>query len=403
VSKRIALIAATVLAVAGIAVQAANATPLMIVGFNDEANTLYGDADWALPLMQQLHTQMLRVNLYWGGNRYAVAKRKPAHPADPADPAYDWHLYDRLARKASHYGIELMFTIVFTPAWANGGQKPNRAPNAAGLAALHDFAYAAAVRYSGFYTPPVSQQDPSDATSSQPLPWEHYWTAWNEANNPVFLYPQWKKIGRRHGKNVYRVESARNYVKICNAVYSGVHSAPAGGEKVACGVTAPRGNDAPASTRPSTDPLLFMRLLKADGLRRFDAYAHHPYYGFRNEPPTFVPPTRDHAVQLGNINALIAQLTKLYGRKPPLWITEYGYQTKPDPVFGVTYAQQSTWLTQAYEIARRNPRIGMMLWFLLKDDSSIANGWQSGLFTNRGAKKPAFAAFEKEAALFVHR
>jgi hypothetical protein len=75
----------------------------------------------------------------------------------------------------------------------------------------------------------------------------------------------------------------------------------------------------------------------------------------------------------------------------------------PDRIFGVTYAQQAAYLTQAFLIARKNPRIGMMLWFLLKDDSNIPNGWQSGLFTNAGAKKPAFNAFAKTAALFVHR
>jgi hypothetical protein len=398
VSSRVALAAATVLAVAGLAVPAAGATPLMIVGFNDEANTLYGDADWSLPLMQQLHTQLLRVDLYWGGP-YAVAKRKPAHPADPADPAYDWRLYDRLVRKASNYGIQVMFSIVFTPPWANGGRARNVAPTTtAGWNALRGFALAAATRYSGVYVPPVSQQDPTDSTSALPLPWVHYWTAWNEPNNPVFLFPQWRKVGKK-----YRIESARNYAKICNAIYSGVHSALVGGEKVACGVTAPRGNDEPTSKRPSVDPMAFMRAAKAAGLKTFDAYAHHPYYGFPNETPSYKPnPTKTHAIQLGNIDVLIAQMTKLWGRKP-LWITEYGYQTKPqDRLFGVTYAQQAAYLRQAYLIARKNPRIGMMLWFLLKDDAR-PSGWQSGLITNRGVKKPAFAAFEKVAALFIHR
>ena len=36
----------------------------------------------------------------------------------------------------------------------------------------------------------------------------------------------------------------------------------------------------------------------------------------------------------------------------------------------------------------------MMLWFLLKDDPNLG-GWQSGLMTIAGKKKPSFAAFEK--------
>ena len=41
----------------------------------------------------------------------------------------------------------------------------------------------------------------------------------------------------------------------------------------------------------------------------------------------------------------------------------------------------------------------MMLWFLLRDEARIANGWQSGLVTTTGQKKPAFAAFAKLPAL----
>jgi hypothetical protein len=38
----------------------------------------------------------------------------------------------------------------------------------------------------------------------------------------------------------------------------------------------------------------------------------------------------------------------------------------------------------------------MLLWFLLKDDTRLS-GWQSGLMTATGKKKPAFAAFARAA------
>ncbi len=63
-------------------------------------------------------------------------------------------------------------------------------------------------------------------------------------------------------------------------------------------------------------------------------------------------------------------------------------------MIGVTYAKQAAYLTEAFGIARKNPRIDMMLWFLLKDEPNL-NGWQSGLITYRGAKKPAYNAFAK--------
>ena len=69
----------------------------------------------------------------------------------------------------------------------------------------------------------------------------------------------------------------------------------------------------------------------------------------------------------------------------------------PDRLVGVSYAKQAAYLTQAFGIARKNPRIDMMLWFLLKDEPSLA-GWQSGLITAGGKHKPAFSAFMKMAA-----
>ena len=62
----------------------------------------------------------------------------------------------------------------------------------------------------------------------------------------------------------------------------------------------------------------------------------------------------------------------------------------------MSYAKQAAYLTQAFAIARKNPRVDMMLWFLLRDEPSLG-GWQSGLLTASGKKKPAFAAFQKLA------
>jgi hypothetical protein len=144
-------------------------------------------------------------------------------------------------------------------------------------------------------------------------------------------------------------------------------------------------------------PLAFLRAVKKAGLKTFDAWAHHPYYAGPSDEPTTKPVTTrgtpGTAVTLGNINDLIRAVTQLYGNKR-IWITEYGYQTNPpDKVFGVSYAKQAAYLTQAFAIARANPRIDMMLWFLLKDEPSLG-GWQSGLMTAGGKKKPSFAAFQ---------
>jgi hypothetical protein len=96
---------------------------------------------------------------------------------------------------------------------------------------------------------------------------------------------------------------------------------------------------------------------------------------------------------MGNLNLLMSQITKLYGPKH-LWITEYGYQTNPPDktIFGTTWAKQALYMKQAYALARKNPRIDMMLWFLVRDEPNIG-GWQSGLETVAGKKKPSWDAF----------
>ena len=58
----------------------------------------------------------------------------------------------------------------------------------------------------------------------------------------------------------------------------------------------------------------------------------------------------------------------------------------------MSWAKQAQYLTQAYAIARKNPRIDMMLWFLARDEPSLA-GWQSGLETRSFQKKPAWSAY----------
>jgi Glycosyl hydrolase catalytic core len=356
----------------------APSAPGMLIGLAEEPETLYGNPTATFPVLDSLHTQVLRLDLYWGG-ALGVAKQRPFDGADPNDPAYTWAAYDRVIAFANRSKIQVLLTIYGTPGWANGGKGLNVAPTS--FDELRKFAFAAATRYSGTWT-----------ANGNALPAVHLWTAWNEPNNPVFLRPQYRRSGGR-----WVMQSARDYARICNAVYTGVHAALVDEDRVACGLTAPRGNNDPNSARPSVSPINFLQNLRKAGLKRFDAYAHHPYYTYPGETPTTKPKgarPRSTRITLGNIDQLIAEVTRLYGKRP-LWITEYGYQTNPpDGLFGVSYAKQAAYLKQAFAIARKNPRIEMMLWFLLKDEPVIS-GWQSGLMTAGGKKKPAFTTFRR--------
>jgi hypothetical protein len=381
VRKRLAfvgLVAVALAIVAGLVTPSAQPRQTsrnLIVGIFDEQET-FGDPTWAFPQYKLLGVEALRVNLYWGGASGVARKKRPANARNPNDPAYDWTIYDTMVKQSADNKIKPVFSILWTPSWA--GRAKNMAPRR--LVDLRNFAYAAAKRYSGSFHP---------TPDAPPLPAVRFWTAWNEPNNPVFLKPQFQKISR----SKYRLSSPRIYAGMCNAIMAGVHLTGLANEKVACGVTAPRGNNTGTQPRASVSPLIFLRGLRR-AHARFDVYAHHPYYQHPTESPR-KPPPGPRAVTLGNINELLRELKRLYGNKH-LWITEYGYQTNPpDRNFGVSWAKQARYLSQAYGIARANPRIDMMIWFLVKDEARIGNGWQSGLYTATGRRKPSWQAFRR--------
>ena len=388
-SNRVLLVLATLSAVAGVAAatstSAASAPSTsgagyrtlasgMLVGFYDDAQ-VYGRTAWAFRQLRSLRAGIVRITIDWA----SVARRRPANPANPADRAYNWAAVDAVVTQAATNKVRVLATIYGTPRWA--GRAKNRLPRR--MKDLRLFAHAAARRYSGTYRVKPAENEPVRV-----LPAVRHWLAWNEPNNPIFLRPQWKRF-----RSGWRPQSAFDYAKICSAVWAGVHSTRLRGEKVACGATGPRGNDAPRSSRPSTSPLVFLTWLRRAGLKRFDAYAHHPYYTHRLERPSTVPRSKK-TVTLGNIRVLIAKLDALYGRKR-LWITEYGYQTRPpDRFFGVRYSTQARYVHEAFAIARKTRRVEMLVWFLIRDERRLS-GWQSGVFSVRGKRKPSFRAFQK--------
>jgi len=373
-------VAAAALVAALVGASTARASNFIQKGINDDAQILYGNPDKVFPVLQQMNTKLLRANLWWGGPALTVASRRPANPTDPKDPAYDWSTYDRTVIYAQQFGMKVVFSVLGTPRWANGARGWNVAPT--DPLDLRNFATAAARRYSGVFVRPDNVK----------LPRVPYWLAWNEPNNPVFLKPQYAKVAGN-----WEIVSGRTYAQMCNAVVGGVHSVSRS-LKVGCGVTAPRGNNNPSSARPSVSPLPFLRAMVSGGARGFDAYAHNPYYGSREETPSTPPPPplNGHAptaVTLGNFELLTRELARLK-LNVRIWVTEYGYQTNPpDRLFGVGWYEQGQFMKQAFAKLKANPRVDMFIWFLLRDERR-PDGWQSGLYTASGARKNSREVFE---------
>jgi hypothetical protein len=355
---RLALLAALV---ALVAPGAALAAPRMWMGFQDDPYFRWlPERFYMRDRAMQANATVMKTTVYW----FNVAPRRPSNGANPFDPAYRWEDLDEFVRQAEDRDIEAMFTIWGTPNWA--GSAKNRSPRR--LSDLTNFARALSTRYSGRY---------------RGFPYVRFYSVWNEPNLGLFLMPQYDAKGRSIVGNVY--------AKLYRAAYSGL-KAGSPRAQVAIGETSARGRDRKkAGVSDTHSPGKFAELLsKARPKVRFDAYAHHPYSSPANQPPTQL--VRWPNVSMTTLPRLGKMLDKWFRRKnTPIWLTEYGHETRPEDPRGVTYSQQAAYLRTAVSMARRNPRIQMLVWFIMRDNP--VSLWQSGLLTIGGLEKPAFDLF----------
>lgn len=364
--RRLRLLVLVGLAV-GVLASPASAAERMFIGFQDDPSFRWRE-DRAAVLDQVVRTtaSVVRTTVYWS----RIAPSRPANAANPFDPAYRWNDLDELVRAAQLRGLESMLTIWGTPGWANRGKGENRPPTR--MSDLQAFAQALAARYSG--------RNPG-------LPFVRFYSIWNEPNLEQFLAPTFDGRGRP--------VAPFTYAKMARAAYAGIK---AGNPRalVAIGETSPRGRDkpSPGPAQDSLAPATFARLLStARPAVRFDAWAHHPYSVLGAGP---LQRARFPNVHLVNLPQLEDGLKRWFRRKTvPLWITEYGFETRPEEPKGVTRSQQAAYARQALQLARDLPYVDVFIWFIFRDDPT--SPWQSGLLTRSGGRKPAFAAFAAAA------
>jgi hypothetical protein len=125
-------------------------------------------------------------------------------------------------------------------------------------------------------------------------------------------------------------------------------------------------------------PLAFLRAVKTAGLKTFDAWAHHPYYGSPRDTPTTEAggperrPDRGDARQHRHADhARDAALRQQARSGSPSTATRRIRPTRSSASPG---RSRRKYLKQAFAIARANPRIDLMLWFLLKDEPTSTAG-----------------------------
>jgi hypothetical protein len=354
---------------AAVSIPAASAADRMWVGFHDDPVLRFdGGRTEALDRARGNGAAVVRTLVEW----HKVAPTKPTTATDPFDAAYKFDDVDELVRNAQQRGMEVLITIWGTPGWANGNQKPQAMP--AKLGDFQSFARAVAARYSGRFAG---------------YPFVRFYTIWNESNLATFLVPQFDASGR--------IVSPRNYARLARAGIAGIRAGN-GRALVAIGETSSNGRD---KRRPGlTDtvaPATFMKgVAAAIGKVKFDAWAHHPYPFPVNQKPTQL--VRYPNVTLKSMPRFEKDLDTAFKRKNvPVWITEYGNETRPGEPKGVTESQQASYIPQALAMARKDPRVQMFIWFVMQD--SPGSLWQSGIYRGDGSAKPAMSRFARAAGL----
>jgi hypothetical protein len=355
-------------AAAALAAPTGLAAERMWIGFHDDPSFRWvPDREDRIVSSARQGASLMRLLVRWN----QTVPRRPADASDPFDRSYNFNDLDEAIRTAQRADMEVVLTLHGTPRWANGGQGPNVMPRR--VADFGAFARAIASRYSGRF---------------DGYPFVRFWTIWNEPNLQLFLKPQFDSRGRS--------VAPRNYVRLYAAAYAGIKAANPRA-LVAIGETSARGTDNPEGIRLSHSPGRFVEeLAKANPRLRFDAYSHHPYPFTPNLRPS--QKVRWPNVTLGSLPVLEANLKRLFKRGTvPIWVTEYGHETKPPDRFGISYAKQAAYVRQAIAIARGYPFVTMFVWFVYQDDPG--QPWDSGLYTQAGRAKgsspPRFRATAK--------
>jgi hypothetical protein len=328
----------------------------MWIGFHDDPSFRWvSDRESRIESAASEGATVMRLLVHWN----LTAPRRPARASDPFDPAYNFNDLDDAIRTAQKADMEVLLSLVGTPRWANGGRTANVMPRR--VSDFTAFARAIASRYSGRF---------------DGYPFVRFWSIWNEPNLQLFLKPQFDGRGRS--------VAPRNYARLYAAGYKGIKAASRRA-LVAIGETSARGTDNPRGLRPIHSPGRFLEeLAKANRRLKFDAWAHHPYPFTPNLRPS--QRVRWPNITLGSLPLLESNLKRLFKRKSvPIWVTEYGHETKPQDAFGIPYSKQAAYVRQAIGIARKYPFVTMFIWFVYQDDPG--QPWESGLYTRTGVSK----------------
>ncbi|HWO16232.1 MAG TPA: hypothetical protein VNM89_05920 [Solirubrobacterales bacterium] len=343
-------------------------------GVTDPSHT-YDAPPLAYQRIRGTGARLVRLTIGWD----SIAPRKEPKdwdPTDPTDPNYWWHVADSQVMYAVAAGLEPVIAITSAPSWGQGCDRKDLPGAVCELdsAAYADFAEAMARRYSG---------------SFGGLPRVRYWQAQNEPNLFLFFNPQFRD-GQPVSPDLYRA--------ILRDFSVAVKSVDETNLVISAGL-------APLTRPGGIGPLDFTRrLLCMQGHKRprasagdcggaipFDIFAVNPY---TTGGPTHQGPHPDD-VSLGDLPELqrLLRAADRAGRirgqpgPTPLWITEFGWDTRPPDPGGLPLRIAARWTAEAMFRAWR-AGVSAFIWYGLRDQERhnlpFNQTVDSGFFT-RGA------------------
>ncbi len=336
-----------------------------------------------LATLTRLGVHSLRIELSW--HTVAPGANSTHRPAfDATNPlAYNWSLYDPLIEAARSRGWQVLLTVTSpVPRWAQASPRPRSLLYRPNATEFGRFMTAVGRHYGGEV---------------------QMFSIWNEPNHHEFLEPQFNRNGSPASPRIYR--------SLYQAGYAGLQAAGIASPKVLIGETAPEGETRPRvpvnGPKHNMAPLLFMRNVlclsasyrRAGSCGRLQAsgWGLHPY---RSGASPYLVPSNSETVTIGSLSRMTRALDAAAraGALPgglPLYITEFGIMSKPNPYQGVPVAQQAEYDAMAEQIAYRNPRVASFSQYLLKDDPMRRRsvGFQTGLEYYSGKGKPLLSAF----------
>jgi hypothetical protein len=317
---------------------------------------------WALALQraQDMGAKRIRVNLRWA---YSMPAAQRTLERAPRAVSWDFDALQRLLDEAQQHGMRLQVTLTGpAPAFAT-------ATHRVGASRPSPRYYAAFVR----------------AALSRFGASIDRWSIWNEPNWHSQLGPA------KSAPSVYRALYRAGYAAI---------KAIAPADQVLIGELMPG-----ASRQHSMPALRFLRGVACPTCGRLvaDGFALHPY-NFAAAPAKARNPNPD-VVEMGTLGRLERQLDRLRAsgalRTPsnapmPIYLTEFGYHTAGP--LAVTSSTHAKWLTQAWDIAKRDPRVRQLLQYELIDPWPKKVTWRSAVLTRTGATTAAYDALRRLAS-----